>query len=188
MAVCADYSAPFPLPQLPQMGRRLAFFPGSTIGNLEPEEALAFLKLWARRLGPDAAMLVGVDLKKDPAVLNAAYDDPQGVTAAFSLNVLMRANRELGADFDAGGFRHQARYSEAEGRVEIHLKSLRRQTARVAGRSFEFEAGERIHVEHSYKYGAEQFAELARRAGFEPAALFTDPKRLFSVHYLTTPA
>lgn len=188
VAVCADYSAPFPLPQLPQMGRRLAFFPGSTIGNLEPEEALAFLKLWARRLGPDAAMLVGVDLKKDPAVLNAAYDDPQGVTAAFSLNVLMRANRELGADFDAGGFRHQARYSEAEGRVEIHLKSLRRQTARVAGRSFEFEAGERIHVEHSYKYGAEQFAELARRAGFEPAALFTDPKRLFSVHYLTTPA
>ncbi len=187
-AVCADYSAPFPLPPLPQAGRRLAFFPGSTIGNLEPEEAARFLQVWARRLGPGAAMLIGVDLKKDEAVLQAAYDDAQGVTADFSLNILARANRELGADFDLGGFAHVARYNSAAGRIEIHLKSLREQHATVAGRHFVFAPGERIHIEHSYKYSAEAFAALAGRAGFEPAAVFTDPDRLFSVHYLTTPA
>jgi dimethylhistidine N-methyltransferase len=185
-AVCADYSAAFPLPELPAAGRRLAFFPGSTIGNLEPEEALAFLKLWARRLGPDAVMLVGVDLKKEDHVLHAAYDDSQGVTAAFSLNILARANAELGSDFDLDGFAHQARYNAIDGRVEIHLRSLRPQTATVAGRSFSFGRGERIHVEHSYKYTIDQFQTLATLAGFAPAAVFTDPGGLFSVHYLAT--
>ena len=185
-AICADYAAPFPLPELGGGGRRLAFFPGSTIGNLEPEAALAFLKLWARRLGPDAAMLVGVDLRKDVGILHAAYDDAQGVTAAFSLNLLARANRELGADFDLGGFRHEARYDQGRGRIEIHLRSLKAQTMRLAGRDFAFGVGERLHVEHSYKYGIDQFQEMARTAGFEPAAAFTDPDELFSVHYLTT--
>jgi dimethylhistidine N-methyltransferase len=185
-AICADYAAPFPLPELPAAGRRVAFFPGSTIGNLEPEEALAFLRIWARRLGPDAAMLVGVDLKKDPAILNPAYDDAQGVTAAFSLNILARANAELGADFALDAYLHHARYSEAAGRVEIHLKSLARQSVRLAGRCFEFEAGERIHVEHSYKYAIAEFQEIAERAGFRASAVFTDPGQLFSVHYLTT--
>jgi len=186
-AVCADYAAAFPLPMIGGGGRRLAFFPGSTIGNLEPEAALAFLKLLARRLGPDAAMLVGVDLRKDPGVLHAAYDDSQGVTAAFTLNLLARANRELHADFELGGFRHDARYDQAKGRIEIHLRSLRAQTVTIAGREFAFAAGERLHVEHSYKYDVEAFQELARAAGFEPEAAFTDPRRLFSVHYLTTP-
>lgn len=185
-AICADYSAPFPLPELPSAGRRVAFFPGSTIGNLEPEEALAFLRIWARRLGPDAAMLVGVDLKKDASILDPAYDDAQGVTARFSLNILARANAELGSDFDLSGYLHHARYSEAAGRVEIHLRSLKRQSVSLAGRSFAFEEGERIHVEHSYKYAIDEFQALARRAGFTPTAVFTDPAALFSVHYLTT--
>ena len=185
-AICADYAAAFPLPDLGGGGRRLAFFPGSTIGNLEPEAALAFLKLWARRLGPDAAMLVGVDLKKDVGLLHAAYDDGQGVTAAFSQNLFARANRELGADFDLGGFRHEARYDQGRGRIEIHLRSLKAQAVRLGGRDFTFERGERVHVEHSYKYGVDQFQDLARAAGFEPAAVFTDPAKLFSVHYLTT--
>ena len=185
-AVCADYGASFPLPELGGGGRRIAFFPGSTIGNLEPEAALAFLKLWARRLGPGAAMLIGVDLKKDPGILHAAYDDSEGVTAAFSLNLLARANRELGSDFDLGGFRHDARYDQGKGRIEIHLRSLKDQTVRLAGREVAFARGERMHVEHSYKYGLEQFRELARTAGFEPEAVFTDPRGLFSVHYLTT--
>ena len=185
-AICADYAAPFPLPEMNGGGRRLAFFPGSTIGNLEPEAALAFLKIWARRLGPDAAMLVGVDLRKDPGILHAAYDDSMGVTAAFSLNLLARANRELRADFDLGGFRHEARYDQGKGRIEIHLRSLKEQVVRLGGRSIAFGKGERMHVEHSYKYGIEQFQELARSAGFIPDAVFTDPAALFSVHYLTT--
>ncbi len=185
-AVCADYGASFPLPELGGDGRRVAFFPGSTIGNLEPDAALAFLKLWARRLGPGSSMLVGVDLKKDPGILHAAYDDSEGVTAAFTLNLLARANRELGADFDLAAFRHEARYDQGKGRIEIHLRSLKDQTVRLAGRQIAFSRGERVHVEHSYKYAAEQFQDLARSAGFEAEAVFTDPARLFSVHYLTT--
>ncbi len=187
-AVCADYSAPFPLPNLPgPIGRRVAFFPGSTIGNLEPDEALAFLRSWVRRLGPGAAMLVGVDLRKDAATLNAAYDDAQGVTAAFSLNLLVRANAELGADFNLRGFVHEAIYDTDLGRVAIHLRSLARQTAHIGDHVFAFDVGERIHVEHSYKYTIAGFQALARRAGFEPAAAWTDPAQLFSVHHLTTP-
>ena len=186
-AICADYSAPFPLPALPSAGRRMAFFPGSTIGNLEPHEALGFLSTWARRLGPDAAMLIGVDLRKDARVLNAAYDDPKGVTAAFTLNLLARANAELGADFALDRFVHQARYDEEAGRIEIHLASLERQSVRIGQDIFDFDGGERIHVEHSYKYAVEGFQDLARRAGFQAAAVWTDPEALFSVHYLTTP-
>jgi dimethylhistidine N-methyltransferase len=186
VAVCADYAEGFPLPEICAAGRRVAFFPGSTIGNLEPEEAAAFLRGWARRLGPDAAMVVGVDLKKDPRVLHAAYDDSQGVTAAFSLNVLARANAELGSDFDLRGFIHEARYDEEGGRVEIHLRSLKDQAAHLAGRRFRFAEGDRIHIEHSYKYAIEEFQGLARRAGFSPRAVFSDPRGLFSVHYLTT--
>ena len=185
-AVCADYSAPFPLPVLPAAGRRIAFFPGSTIGNLEPEAAVNFLKIWSRRLGPDAAMLVGVDLKKDPGVLHAAYNDARGVTAQFSGNILARANAELWANFDLPSFVHDARYNPAAGRIEIHLRCLKDQRVQLGGRSFAFDAGERIHVEHSYKYEIGEFQDLARRGGFEPGAVFTDQARLFSVHYLTT--
>ena len=185
-AVCADYSQPFSLPKIIGDGRRLGFFPGSTIGNLDPEAAEAFLRLWAERLGSASAMLIGVDLKKDRAVLEAAYDDSAGVTAAFSLNILERANRELGADFDPAGFRHRRRaWSEARGRIEIHLVSLRAQTVSIAGRVFAFGEGEAIHIEDSCKYAVEGFRALCRRAGFEPLECWTDPQNLFSVHYLT---
>ena len=187
-AVCADYAKPFALPDTGAAGRRLGFFPGSTIGNLQPYEALAFLADWAERLGPDAAFVVGVDLRKSPAVLERAYDDARGVTAAFSKNVLARANRELGADFDLDRFAHRARYDEACGRIEIHLESLADQTVRVQARAFALRAGERIHIEDSCKYSLTGFRDLARAAGFIPSAVWTDADELFSVHYLSTPA
>ena len=182
-AVCADYAEAFDLPE-PGAGRRLAFYPGSTIGNMPPVEARDFLALWARRLGPGSQMLVGVDLRKDRAVLERAYDDSRGVTAAFSLNLLARANRELAADFDLDAFRHEARYDERRGRVEIHLRSLRDQEASVGGRVFAFRDGERIHVEDSWKYDLDDFRRLATAAGYRTRRVWTDPADLFSVHLL----
>jgi L-histidine N-alpha-methyltransferase len=186
-AVCADYAQPFALPAVDAGGRRLGFFPGSTIGNLRPEEAVGFLTDWAARLGPDAAMVVGVDLRKSPVVLERAYDDAQGVTAAFSKNVLVRANGELGADFNLDLFAHRARYDAERGRIEIHLESLADQTAHVLGRAIPLKAGERIHIEDSYKYSLAGFGDLAVAAGFTPEAVWTDADQLFSVHYLVTP-
>jgi dimethylhistidine N-methyltransferase len=185
LAVCADYVAPLRLPALADAGARLGFFPGSTIGNFTPLEAARFLGAVHRQLGPGGALLVGVDLKKDPERLHAAYNDAQGVTAAFNLNLLARINRELGADFDLAAFRHAAFYNAAAGRVEMHLESLARQCASVAGRRFEFAAGERIHTENSYKYTVAEFQQLATQAGFHPRRVWTDPEALFSVHYLT---
>jgi dimethylhistidine N-methyltransferase len=186
MAVCADYTQPFRLPEIPGGGMRLGFFPGSTIGNLQPDEAIGFLESWAERLGPGGAMVVGVDLRKDPAILEPAYDDAQGVTAQFSKNLLVRANRELGADFDLDAFAHRARYDVASGRIEIHLQSLEDQTVRIGMAAFRFRRGERVHIEDSYKYSVEGFRGIARAAGFRPAAVWTDPDRLFSVHWLET--
>jgi dimethylhistidine N-methyltransferase len=186
LAVCADYTDAFDLPVAPGAGMRLGFFPGSTIGNLEPNYAIDFLASWARRLGPGAAMIVGVDLRKDPAILEPAYDDAQGVTAAFSKNLLVRANRELSADFDIDAFAHRARYDVARGRIVIHLESLKAQIVHVGDVAIAFGAGERIHVEDSCKYSIEGFKAVARAAGFHPARVWTDPKRLFSVHYLET--
>jgi dimethylhistidine N-methyltransferase len=186
LAVCADYSQPFDLPVAPGGGPRLGFFPGSTIGNLRPDEAIAFLAIWAAKLGPDSAMIVGVDLRKDPAILEPAYDDAQGVTAAFSKNLLVRANRELDADFRVDAFAHRARYDAVRGRIEIHLESLADQTVHLDGQSFAFVAGERIHVEDSYKYSIDGFKTLAIAAGFRPTTHWTDPDALFSVHYLET--
>src|SRR5215469_2486188 len=151
LAVCADYTRPLTLPEAPGGGMRLGFFPGSTIGNLQPDEATRFLAAWADRLGPGAAMVVGVDLRKDAAILEPAYDDAQGVTAEFSKNLLVRANRELGADFDTSAFAHRARYDTAHGRIEIHLESLKRQTVRIGKVAFVLGQGERIHIEDSYK-------------------------------------
>jgi dimethylhistidine N-methyltransferase len=186
LAVCADYTRPLTLPEAPGGGMRLGFFPGSTIGNLQPDEATLFLAAWARRLGPGSAMVVGVDLRKDAAILEPAYDDAQGVTAEFSRNLLVRANRELGADFDTDAFAHRARYDAAHGRIEIHLESLKRQTVRIGQVPIAFGQGERIHVEDSYKYSLDGFRGIARAAGFRPAAAWTDPDRLFSVHWLET--
>ena len=186
LAVCADYTRPLTLPEAPGGGIRLGFFPGSTIGNLQPDEAIVFLADWAERLGPGAAMIVGVDLRKDASVLEPAYDDAQGVTAQFSRNLLVRANRELGADFEVDAFAHRARYDAAHGRIEIHLESLKRQTVHIDGVALSFAAGERIHTEDSYKYSIEGFRGIARAAGFRPAAVWTDPRQLFSVHWLET--
>ena len=182
--VCADYTKPFPLPDA-AAGRRLGFFPGSTIGNFDPAEARTFLAGVAETLRPGAGLVIGVDLKKDRAILEAAYDDAEGVTAAFNLNLLRRINRELGGDFDLDGFAHEARWNETAGRIEMHLVSRSVQTARVGGRVFTFRAGESIHTENSHKYSLDGFHTLAKAAGWHPVKAWTDDGGLFSVHYLT---
>lgn len=182
-AICADFSQPFDLPPRGP-GRRVGFYPGSSIGNFAPAEARAFLDLWARRLGTGALMLIGVDLQKPAGVLEPAYDDAQGVTAAFSLNLLARANRELGADFDLGRYRHEARYHADTGRVAIHLRSMADQTVSVGGRRFTLAADETIHIEDSWKYSLDGFRDLAVEAGFEPIEAWTDAGGMFSVHLM----
>ena len=184
VAVCADYTRPFPLPPLPgPSGKRVGFFPGSTIGNFEPDAAVDFLANYARILGPGGEMLIGVDLKKDPAILDAAYNDRAGVTAAFNLNLLERINRELDGDLDIDRFEHVAFYNETEGRIEIYIRSLANQEAWIAGTPILFAKGELIHTEYSYKYSVAEFRALAGRAGFRPVDTWTDPAELFSVHY-----
>lgn len=186
VAVCADYSRPLQIPPLDGIAtrRRVIYFPGSTIGNFTRSGALAFLRHAQALAGAGGAMLVGVDLKKDPGRLHAAYNDAQGVTAAFNLNLLTRINRELGGNFDLAAFEHHAFYDEAKGRIEMHLRSLRRQTVTVAGRGFEFDAGETIHTENSCKYSVLEFRQLAREAGFKPQQCWCDSAQLFSIHYL----
>lgn len=185
----ADFNHPLRLPtELRRPGcRHLCFFPGATIGNLDREEARAFLGRMAESLGPEAWMLIGVDITRDPAVLLPAYDDPGGVTAAFNLNLLARLNRELGSDFSMDGFRHEARYEPAPGRIEMHLVSRRSQVVHLLGRVFHFEAGESIHTENSYKYAVEDFQALARAGGWDPARCWLDGGRRFSLHLLGRP-
>lgn len=184
-AACADFSSGLSLPQCPASWRRLAFYPGSSIGNFEPTEALEFLRGVRAVLGDDGALLVGVDLKKDPARLEAAYNDAQGVTAAFNLNLLHRIRDELDSDVEPERFRHHAFYNAECGCVEMHLVGLEPQTVRIEDRSYHFEAGETIHTECSYKYSVEEFQDLGRQAGYAPVAVWTDPEQLFSVHYLS---
>jgi len=189
VAICADYSHPIALPELEGLGarRRIVYFPGSTIGNLTPAEATAFLAGAQVQLGGGGGLVIGVDLKKDPARLDAAYDDARGVTAAFNLNLLARINRELGADFDLSAFRHRAFYNAANGRIEMHLESVKAQEIRIGGRSIHFRKGETIHTENSYKYSIREFQDLAAAAGLAPVECWTDPDRLFGVHYLVVP-
>jgi dimethylhistidine N-methyltransferase len=163
---------------------RAGFFPGSTIGNFEPHEGCAFLRHARAMLGSAATLIIGVDLVKDAAILNAAYDDAAGVTAKFNLNLLTRINRELGANFDLTTFSHEAFYNSERHRIEMHLASKKRQKVRVAGRVIDFRAGETIHTENSYKYTLESFGALARGAGWTPAAVWTDAKGYFSVQAL----
>jgi dimethylhistidine N-methyltransferase len=183
-AVCADFAQDFALPANRGAGRRVGFYPGSTIGNLEPDDAERFLAAWAERLGKGALMIVGVDLRKSAAIVEPAYDDAQGITALFSLNVLARANRELGADFDLQRFRHRARYDADTGKVGIDLVSLADQVATVGDSRFSFSKGEALHIENSWKYTIDDFQALANRAGFQPVAVWTDAQTLFSVHLL----
>jgi dimethylhistidine N-methyltransferase len=177
--VAGDFSRPLDLPAA--RGPRTVYFPGSTIGNLTPEDAHGFLRMTrdqARRL------IVGVDLKKDANVLHAAYNDSRGVTAAFNLNLLARINRELGGNFDLRAFAHYAFYNAPLGRIEMHLVSLRKQSVRIARRRFDFALGESIHTENSYKYSVEEFRALAARAGYRAKKLWLDPKGLFALHGL----
>jgi dimethylhistidine N-methyltransferase len=184
VAVCADYTRPFLLPPLAgPAGKRVGFFPGSTIGNFEPDAVVRFLRHCAELLGPRGEMLIGVDLKKEPEILESAYNDRAGVNAAFNLNLLERINRELGGDIDGDRFEHAAFYNEEGGRMELYLKSLADQSATVAGHAFRFATGELIHTENSYKYAVPEFHALARRAGFVPVHTWTDRHDLFSVHY-----
>jgi L-histidine Nalpha-methyltransferase len=177
-----DFSRPLDIPV--RRGKpNVVYFPGSTIGNLRPDEAHAFLSM---SRGVATRMLVGVDLKKAPAVLHAAYNDAAGVTAAFNLNLLARINRELGADFDLRRWRHYAFYNPAEGRIEMHLVSMAAQRVAIGKRRFDFAAGETIHTENSYKYSIEGFRQLAAKAGFTSANAWTDRRGLFALHGLST--
>src|SRR5262249_40824994 len=160
------------------------YFSGSTVGNFGPAEATALLAGITRLCGPGGGLLIGVDLKKGRAILEAAYNDRRGVTAAFNLNLLARLNRELGADFELSRFRHHAFYNEGPGRIEMHLVSLGSQTVRVGGAAFDLADGETICTEYSYKYGLDDFRALAARAGLTVEQVWTDEKGLFSVQYL----
>jgi uncharacterized SAM-dependent methyltransferase len=168
-------------------GRRVGFFPGSSIGNFSPDEALQFLRMAAELLR-GGGLLVGVDLVKDPALLHRAYNDAQGVTAAFNKNLLARANRELGADFRLDAFDHYAFYEPRLQRVEMHLVSRRPQTVRLHGHLLRFEQGQTVHTENSHKYTVPRFQRLAEEAGFRPGPVWCDDEGLFSVHWLQAPA
>jgi dimethylhistidine N-methyltransferase len=183
--VHGDFSQPLKIPMAQGRGRRVVYFPGSTIGNLTPEEAHAFLRMTRGQVGAHGAMLIGVDLKKDASLLHAAYNDAKGVTAAFNLNLLARINRELGADFRLRRFRHYAFYNPARGRIEMHLVSLAKQTVNLGNYRFAFDAGESIHTENSYKYSTGEFRALAASAGFRGEKVWLDPKGMFSLHGLT---
>ena len=183
-AACADFATDFELPYCPEHLPRAAFFPGSSIGNFEPAQALKLLQRVAGYVGEGGKLLIGVDLKKDAGILHAAYNDEQQVTAAFNLNMLQRINRELDADFDLQAFSHDAFYNAGESRVEMHLVSRNRQTVTVAGHTFDFAEGETIHTESSYKYDVEEFLSLATQAGFVSDQVWTDDQQLFSVHCL----
>ncbi|HTV27737.1 MAG TPA: L-histidine N(alpha)-methyltransferase [Xanthobacteraceae bacterium] len=177
-----DFTQPFAIP--PQLADlpRVGFFPGSTIGNFEPDEALHFLRHIGRILGRDSLLIVGIDLVKDEQTLVRAYNDADGITAKFNLNLLARINRELGADFDLAAFRHRAFFNREASRIEMHLASTGRQTVRIDGMTVGFAAGETVHTENSYKYSVGAFQSLARRSGWTPFKTFTDG--MFCVHAL----
>ena len=180
--VVGDYTADgleLPAPA----GRRIGFYPGSSIGNFEPAEAARLLERFRHWL-QGGGLLIGVDQVKSPALLHAAYNDAQGVTAAFNLNLLARANRELGADFDLAAWEHAAHYQPSLQRIEMHLVSRRAQRVHVGGECFDFDEGESIHTENSYKYSVAGFQALARRAGWAPQAVWADAAGRFSLHWL----
>jgi dimethylhistidine N-methyltransferase len=187
LPLCADYTQRLVLPSLAGIGaRRVAFFPGSTIGNFHLHEAEGFLRRVRDLVGRAGGLLIGVDLKKDPGLLHAAYNDSAGVTAAFNLNILAHINRRFGTDFRLDQFVHRALYDEPLGRIEMHLISLSDQVVQLDDTKFPLKAGESILTEVSYKYDLDQFATLAERAGFGVRRVWTDPGQLFSVQYLAS--
>lgn len=186
IAICTDYTQPLQLPDIPALRQthKVGFFPGSSIGNLEPEEVVRFLKNAANILQPHGDFLIGVDLKKDKAILEPAYDDTQGISAAFALNLLTRINQELAADFDLSRFTYQASYNPIAGRIEMYIVSLCDQIVQIADTKISFRANERLRTEYSYKYSIDEFHALAAQAGFQAKSVWTDAKNLFSLHYL----
>jgi L-histidine Nalpha-methyltransferase len=183
-AVCADFTGKLELPYHVEEVNKVAFFPGSTIGNFLPEQAVGVLREIRMMVGDDGGLLVGVDLQKDNAILNAAYNDSEGFTEQFNKNLLCRINRELGADFDLAGFRHLAYFNEAEHRIEMHLVSEQEQQVTIDGQVFSFQKGQSILTEYSHKYTIEHFQRLAEEAGFHCVKTWIDDDQLFSVHYL----
>jgi dimethylhistidine N-methyltransferase len=184
----ADFTAPLALPDATGESQKTAvYFPGSTIGNFEPTDARALLRRIRALAGPGGGLLLGADLRKDRRTLEAAYNDAAGVTAQFNLNMLQRLNREFGADFDVGAFRHRAHYDESLGRIEMHLVSQVEQTFSVLGRPFALQRNETLHTENSYKHSMDGLRQLACITGFEVAAGWTDPQRLFAVQWWTVP-
>jgi dimethylhistidine N-methyltransferase len=182
--VCADYTTDLDLPEPPLPAERtVGYYPGSTIGNFRREEAQSFLRQIADTVGPDGGLLIGVDLKKDIEVLKEAYDDAEGVTAAFNKNLLRRMNRELDATFDLDAFEHRPVWNDDRGCMESHLRSKTAQTVTVAGERFAFEKGETIHTEDSHKYTLDGFADLAAAAGFRVDTVWMDDRSYFSVQY-----
>jgi len=184
LPVAADFTRPFRLPEPRREPlRNLVYFPGSTIGNFSHEAAQQLLQVIYQEAGPEGALLIGIDLKKDPAILRRAYNDCAGVTAEFNLNMLRRLNREFDADFRLEAFRHRATWNDAEGRIEMHLVSGCRQRVQVGGETYQFERGEFIVTEHSHKYTPGQFSAMAERAGFRTIDAWTDPNGWFSVQF-----
>jgi dimethylhistidine N-methyltransferase len=189
--VCADFTQPLRLPVAIRPPRRtVIYFPGSTIGNFETKEAIRILRQMRAEMSEGGGILIGVDLKKEPAEIEAAYNDAAGVTREFTLNMLVRLNNEVGADFDLTAFRHRARYNTLAGRIETDLVSTKRQDVHVGGETFAFREDEAMHVEYSCKYSLEDFAQIAAKAGLSVAQVWTDDHRRFSVQYLVraTPA
>ena len=183
-AACADFTAKLIIPEQDDPARNVVFFPGSSIGNFEKEDAIRFLRRLGETAGTGGGLLIGIDLEKDRAILEAAYNDRNGITAQFNKNLLQRINNELDGDFDLATFRHRAFYNEVRHRIEIHLVSTRPQTVTVAGRHFDFRMNESIHTENSYKYSIEEFRTIAAAAGYRAVQSWVDPQRLFNVQFL----
>ena len=183
LPICADFTRPLRLPACPNVARRVVYFPGSTLSNLTPEAALALLRQTAVLCGRAGGLLLGIDLQKDLRVIEAAYNDRRGITAAFNRNILVRINRELGADFEIEQFAHRAFYNAAQRRMEMHLVSRRDQIFRGGGMGFFFAKGESIHTENSYKYCLRALIDLAEAGGFVAERVWTDVRQYFSVVY-----
>lgn len=184
LPVHGDFGGDIDLPRSVRMSPKLGFFPGSTIGNLNRDEALTFLSDTAKLVGHNGTLLIGVDLKKPLDILLPAYNDKEGITAEFNLNLLHRINRELDGDIDVSNFAHEAIYNADAGRIEIYIRSLIDQEISVCGQQIEFEQSERIHTENSHKYSISEFQELAAQAGWASEHVWTDAEQLFSIHYL----
>ena len=185
-AACIDFSHALDIPHCDRFDNKVAFFPGSSIGNFNPEDAIRLMGHIADMMDGDGKLLIGVDLKKDSRILNAAYNDASGITAEFNLNLLSRIRDELDSDIDPDSFEHHAYYNSEQGRIEMHLVSRESLSVRIEDRHFDFDCGETIHTENSYKYTIEEFAKLAKAAGFRQQQVWTDAAGLFSVQLLET--